>query len=251
MTKQARRANVTSDSSIGHGHTNFAEQGVCIPSRVIADHPNAAFDYENPAWPKDINTCFWGEPLFGFYRDTDRWVLRRHAEMLADAGVDVIFFDCTNGSFTWRESYTALCEVFAEARRDGVQTPQIAFMLAFGPTEGSRDAIKQIYLDLYKPAVYDDLFFRWQGKPLIMAYPEMLGDVEGDPEATALHREIREYFTFRPGQPVYNRGPERADHWDGSRYIPSTASPRRHRAVSSRRPWVWRRTGQQHTVSAP
>ena len=49
--------------------------------------------------------------------------------------------------------------------------------------------------------------------PLIMAYPEMLGDVEGDPEATALHREIREYFTFRPGQPVYNRGPERADHW--------------------------------------
>ena len=134
-------------------HTNFAEQGVCIPSRVIADHPDAAFDYENPAWPKDINTCFWGEPLFGFYRDTDRWVLRRHAEMLADAGVDVIFFDCTNGSFTWRESYTALCEVFAEARRDGVQTPQIAFMLAFGPTEGSRDAIKQIYLDLYKPAV--------------------------------------------------------------------------------------------------
>lgn len=194
-------------------HTNFAEQGVCIPSRVIADHPDAAFDYDNPAWPKDINTCFWGEPLFGFYRDTDRWVLRRHAEMLADAGVDVIFFDCTNGSFTWRESYTALCEVFAEARRDGVQTPQIAFMLAFGPTEGSRDAIKQIYLDLYKPAVYDDLFFRWQGKPLIMAYPEMLGDVEGDPEATALHREIREYFTFRPGQPVYNRGPERADHW--------------------------------------
>ena len=173
-------------------HTNFAEQGVCIPSRVIADHPDAAFDYDNPAWPKDINTCFWGEPLFGLYRDTDRWVLRRHAEMLADAGVDVIFFDCTNGSFTWRESYTALCEVFAEARRDGVQTPQIAFMLAFGPTEGSRDAIKQIYLDLYKPAVYDDLFFRWQGKPLIMAYPEMLGDVEGDPEATALHREIRE-----------------------------------------------------------
>ena len=52
-------------------HTNFAEQGVCIPSEVIARHPNAAFDYEHPAWPKDINTCFWGEPLFGFYRDTD------------------------------------------------------------------------------------------------------------------------------------------------------------------------------------
>ncbi|MBR2330920.1 MAG: hypothetical protein IKA38_00345, partial [Alistipes sp.] len=146
-------------------------------------------------------------------RDTDRWVLRKHAEMLADAGVDMIMFDCTNGSFTWRESYTVLCEVFAEARRDGVNTPQIAFMLAFGPTEGSRQAIISIYEDLYKPGKYDELFFKWKGKPLIMAYPEMLADVEGDEAQTKLHREIRNYFTFRPGQPVYNVGPTRNDHW--------------------------------------
>ena len=194
-------------------HTNFAALDVCIPSRVIEKYPDAAYDFNHPAWDKAIHTNFWGEPLFGFYRDTDRWVLRKHAEMLADAGVDMIMFDCTNGSFTWRESYTALCEVFAEARRDGVNTPQIAFMLAFGPTEGSRQAIISIYEDLYKPGKYDDLFFRWKGKPLIMAYPEMLADVEGDEAQTKLYREIRNYFTFRPGQPVYNVGPTRNDHW--------------------------------------
>lgn len=194
-------------------HTNFSYLDVCIPSKVIEKHPDAAYDFNHPAWDKAIHTNFWGEPLFGFYRDTDRWVLRKHAEMLADAGVDMIMFDCTNGSFTWRESYTALCEVFAEARRDGVNTPQIAFMLAFGPTDGSRDAIISIYEDLYKPGKYDDLFFRWKGKPLIMAYPEMLADVEGDEAKTRLHREIRNYFTFRPGQPVYNVGPTRNDHW--------------------------------------
>ncbi len=199
-------------------HTRHAYRLSGIPSRIIAAHPGAAYDYGHPAWPEDAphnlqNTWFWAEPLFGFYRDTDRWVLRKHAEMLADAGVDVIFFDCTNGSFTWKESYMALCEVFAEARRDGVNTPQIAFMLAFGPTEGSREAIKEIYRDLYKPAKYGELFFRWDGKPLIMAYPEMLCDVEGDDAATRLHREIRDYFTFRPGQPVYNVGPQRPDHW--------------------------------------
>lgn len=194
-------------------HTNFASLDVCIPSRVIAKNPAAAYNYEHPAWDNTPHTCFWGEPLFGFYRDTDKWVLRKHAEMLADAGVDVLFFDCTNGNFTWRESYQALCEVFAETRRDGVNTPQIAFMLAFGPSEGSREAIISIYQDLYKPAKYEELFFKWQGKPLIMAYPEMLADVEGNAEMTALHREIRNYFTFRPGQPVYNMGPQRDDHW--------------------------------------
>ena len=194
-------------------HTNFSNLDVCIPSQVIGKHPSAAYNYDHPAWDNTPHTCFWGEPLFGFYRDTDKWVLRKHAEMLADAGVDVLFFDCTNGNFTWQESYQALCEVFAEARKDGVNTPQIAFMLAFGPMEGSREAIISIYKDLYKPAKYEELFFKWQGKPLIMAYPEMLGDVEGDAETTALHREIREYFTFRPGQPVYNKGPQRDDHW--------------------------------------
>ena len=194
-------------------HTAFAHMDVCVPSEYIARAPEAAYDFNHPIWRKDITSNFWGEPLFGFYRDTDKWVLRKHAEMLAAAGVDVLFFDCTNGNFTWRESYRALCEVFMQARRDGVQTPQIAFMLAFAPTEGSREAIIDIYQDLYKPAEYEELFFEWEGKPLIMAYPEMLADVEGDAERTALHREVREYFTFRPGQPVYNVGPQRPDHW--------------------------------------
>ena len=128
-------------------HTNFSDLDACIPSRVIEKNPNAAYNYEHPAWDNTPHTCFWGEPLFGFYRDTDKWVLRKHAEMLADAGVDVLFFDCTNGNFTWQESYQALCEVFAEARKDGVNTPQIAFMLALGPMEGSREAIISIDKD--------------------------------------------------------------------------------------------------------
>jgi hypothetical protein len=169
-------------------------------SEILAAHPDAANNYRHPAWPH-AGYFFWGEPLFGYYSNTDSWVLRRHAEMLADAGVDVIFFDCTNGSFTWRESYMALCRVFSQARQDGVKTPQIAFMLAFGSTPGSRQAIEEIYTDLYRPGVYKDLFFLWKGKPLIMAYPEGFSD------------EIQQYFTFRPGQPVYNQGPTRADHW--------------------------------------
>jgi hypothetical protein len=32
----------------------------------------------------------WGESAFGYYRSDDPWVLRKHAQMLSDAGVDVI-----------------------------------------------------------------------------------------------------------------------------------------------------------------
>lgn len=194
-------------------HNNFAHLDVCIPSEYIAKAPEAAYDFHHPIWRKDITSHFWGEPLFGFYRNTDRWVLRKHAEMLAEAGVDVIFFDCTNGSYTWKESYQALCEVFSQARKDGVDTPQIAFMMAFGPTSGSRVAMIDIYEDLYKPGTYKELFFLWEGKPLIMGYPEAFSEAGDYQDRKEYYDEILDFFTFRPGQPVYHAGPGRPDHW--------------------------------------
>lgn len=167
----------------------------------LQKYPDAIKDYKDPRWPANIMN-FWNEPLFGFYTNSDKWVIRRHAEMLADAGVDMIMFDATNGDLVWKPAYMALCEVFTEARRDGVRTPQIAFMLGFGPSKATLSAINQIYNDLYKPGLYKDLWFQWKGKPLVMAYPDNIEDPE-----------IRNFFTFRPGQPVYDKGPQRKDHW--------------------------------------
>jgi hypothetical protein len=182
-------------------HINFHHAPPYNVSEILAQHPDALYDYHHPAWPSDASYFHWGEPLFGYYRNTDNWVLRKHAEMLADAGVDVVFFDCTNGSWTWKEAYMELCKVWMQARANGVKTPQISFLFAFGATTGSREAINEVYRDLYQPGIYKDLFFMWKGKPLLMAYPEGLSE------------EVRNYFTFRPGQPAYNQGPTRADHW--------------------------------------
>lgn len=181
--------------------SNYGNRTAYNVTKILSEYPDAIDDFRHPVWPQDANSYFWGEPLYGYYINTDRWVLRKHAELLALADVDVVIFDCTNGNFTWKESYMELCDVFTEARRDGVNTPQIAFLLAFAPTQGSKEAIEEIYRDLYKPAKYKDLFFMWKGKPLIMAYPDNLSE------------EIQNYFTFRPGQPTYNTGPSRDDHW--------------------------------------
>ncbi|MBX3256773.1 MAG: hypothetical protein KF862_21735 [Chitinophagaceae bacterium] len=182
-------------------------------TEYLARNPKAVHDYNNPIWPKRNSPWFWGEPLFGYYLDTDEWVLRKHAEMLSDAGVDVLIFDCTNGNITWKESYMKLCEVFTQARKDGVRTPQIAFMLPFWLTEGGKEIIREIYRDLYKPGKYKDLWFMWKGKPFIMAMPEFAQDLKDKPADPKLSKEISEFFTFRPGQPVYNKGPEKPDHW--------------------------------------
>ncbi|MCF3110036.1 hypothetical protein LL912_14740 [Niabella sp. CC-SYL272] len=182
-------------------------------TEYLTRDPKAIDNYDHPIWPKRNSPWFWGEPLLGYYLDTDAWVLRKHAEMLADAGVDVIIFDCTNGNITWKESYMKLCEVFTRARKDGVPTPQIAFMLPFWPSDGGKEILRELYNDLYRPGLYKDLWFMWKGKPLIMGLPEFADDIAGKENDPAQRAAMKRFFTFRPGQPVYNKGPERPDHW--------------------------------------
>lgn len=178
-------------------------------TEIVRQYPEAMKDYHHPAWGgKRPGFFFWEQPLLGYYKTTDPWVLRKHAEMLADAGVDAVFFDCTNGSLTWPESSEALMETWDQAEKDGVKTPKIAFMLPFGPQPHSLVSLRRLYRDIYKPGRYANLWFIWKGKPCIMAYPDNLTDSAED-------REIAGFFTFRPGQPDYvnGPGPGRNDQW--------------------------------------
>jgi len=174
---------------------------------IVRQYPEAMKDYNHPAWgSKKPGFFFWEQPLFGYYKTTDPWVLRKHAEMLADAGVDVVFFDCTNGSLTWKDSYEALFKTWDQAQKDGVNVPKIAFMLPFGPVSNSAVSLRQLYKDVYQPGRYKNLWFMWKGKPGIMAYPDNL-------EKSGTDQEIANFFTFRPGQPDYVDGPKRKDQW--------------------------------------
>lgn len=158
-----------------HTDNNATFSPVMNITEILNKYPEAATNANHPAWQGITPGVFWwDEPLFGYYRTTDEWILRKHAEMLADAGVDVVFFDCTNGTLTWKSSYSVLLKVWDQARKDGVKTPQIAFLLPFGANTNSLVQMNELYTDLYKPQLYKDLWFMWNGKPLIMAYPESL-----------------------------------------------------------------------------
>lgn len=174
---------------------------------IISRYPEAMNDYHHPEWTHG-GRHHWSEPLYGYYVSTDRWVLRKHAEMLADAGVDVVFFDCTNATFMWDDALHALGEVWTQARKDGIRAPSMVFMCPFWPMENSPVLITKIYENVYKKGLYKDLWFYWDGKPLIMGHPDMLAG------------EVRDFFTFRPGQPDYLQGPSLPDHWGWLEFYP-------------------------------
>ena len=176
-------------------------------TEIVRKYPEAMKDYDHPAWgDKKPGFFFWEQPLLGYYKTTDPWVLRKHAEMLADAGIDAVFFDCTNGSITWEASTEALMKTWDQAQKDGVNVPKIAFMLPFGASPNSLVSLRQLYRDIFKPERYENLWFFWKGKPSIMGYPDNLTDSAED-------QDIAGFFTFRPGQPDYVNGPKRNDQW--------------------------------------
>ena len=143
-------------------------------TKILAANPTS------PQWGPARSSHYWGEPFFGYYKPDDPWVIRKHAQMLSDAGVEVIVFDVTN-ALTYPKAYSAVCEVYDEMRGQGCQTPRIAFML----NAGTAATAQKLYDDLYGAGHFPDLWFRWLGKPLILANPDELPP------------KLREFFTVR------------------------------------------------------
>ncbi|MBO5462709.1 MAG: hypothetical protein J6A49_05285 [Clostridia bacterium] len=168
-------------------------------TEMLSKDPGAVRDFDNPVWTDDGDGIphYWNEPLFGYYTNVDEYVVRKHAEMIADAGVDVIIFDCTNGTEVWEDGYETLFKIFEEARVEGVNVPQVAFMLPFNAGEDPNTSLHNLYNNIYSKGRYKDLWFFWDGKPFIMADPAALDSEKTD------EKEILDFFTFRRNEPGY------------------------------------------------
>lgn len=176
-------------------HSQFAHREPCNVSMLLEEYPDAKNDFQHTAWAQTPNArYFWNEPLYGYYNSNDMYVIRKHAELLADAGVDVLFFDCTNGTEIFLKETTLLMEVFAEAVKEGVNVPKVAFMLNIDHDvmmENNKAELRQLYRNIYKKNKYESLWFYWEGKPLILSTDKCLDPTD------SLEKEILEFFTFR------------------------------------------------------
>ena len=129
---------------------------------------------------------YWAEPYFGYYNSDDEWVIRKHGYMLAEAGVDFIYVDATNG-IIYEHNLETLLRVWSQMRAEGYNTPQICFHC--GNTDSlAGSSLSLLWNNYYSTGKYSDLWFYWDGKPLIF-YPDSL--------ANSLSPEVTDFFTAR------------------------------------------------------
>ena len=151
-------------------------------TKIMASYPSNPLSASNPGWGAPGEFHFYAEPENGYMRSEDPWVLRRDLQMLSNAHVDFIYLDATN-AVTYLETVKALCEVSLKMRADGIATPQIVFTTA----SNSGVTMNSIYDNFYALSLYNDLWFNWQGKPLIL----------GDFNDTALRADVKNFFTIK------------------------------------------------------
>lgn len=185
----------------------FAKSGEILDNmKIFRLHPDLAARPQKPElWEKYGYSIeghpghTWGEPLFGYYNSGDEWVIRKHAQMLCDAGVDTIIFDTSNVdarqgrdlSKHYIRNALTVCRVFSAIRAAGGRAPKFIF-LTNGGDGRSASVIQWLYDNIYSKNLYRNAWFSWADpadnnrvKPVVLGY------------GWEASQPMRDYFTIR------------------------------------------------------
>jgi len=197
-------------------------------TEILRACPEALKSFDHPAW-SNPGRYYWEEPLFGYYKTTDPWVLRKHAELLADAGVDVVFFDCSNLTLTWKESYDVLMEVYPQNGYVPLENGGFE-QTVVGVAQNTNLASGEHFCAFNEPGTYSRSFSKRKGfDPRAEGYlygwnfqEQWDRAIEIDPELVFV-TGWNEYVAGRvanwpPNKPYYMAFPDEFD-WDRSRDI--------------------------------
>lgn len=142
----------------------------------------------NPVMQTVNSTYWWGRPELDYYDPSDPWMLRRQIALLNHAGIDVLLFDYSNAVY-YDTQLTALCNMIRQMRFEG---QKINLKIAFLTHANSGATATYLYNKFYSPGNFSDLWFYWQGKPLILGY--VTGTGAGDTVPSA---NVQNFFTWR------------------------------------------------------
>ncbi|MBQ2942945.1 MAG: hypothetical protein IJD97_12000 [Clostridia bacterium] len=183
---------------VNFGLNGVPKSVVTLQEKLIEKYPDAKDDYDHPAWPESkgiSGAYYWGEPLFGYYHSRDYWVYRRHAEMLSAADVDFLLFDWSNGQVVFWNSMEVLLDAFLDAKKDGVDIPELS---ALGPWGGGERFCQAVYLSIIREEAYADIWYQLDGKYLLMTgSPESSFKPGEDFSRNDIVEDIMDKFTFR------------------------------------------------------
>ena len=123
---------------------------------------------------------WFGEPLYGYYYINDEWVLRKHMELLTNAGVDFLFFDTTN-HHTHADTALKIMKILHELNEQGYNAPGVVFYT----NTNAATMVKNLYSEIYAQNRYPDTWFCIDGKPV------MIGPADAN---------INDFFTMKINQ---------------------------------------------------
>ncbi len=142
-------------------------------TKILQKDPNARFEANNPLWTE--GSYHWGEPENGYFLSQDEYVFRKDMSMLSDAGVDVLVMDVTNAVRYWDE-WEVTFSTMEKMKAEGNKVPQFIFWAFNGPVI---TVVQDLYDRIYKKEKYNDLWFYWDGKPLLLYNGEPSIDANG------------------------------------------------------------------------
>jgi len=144
------------------GLANLKSPYTADVTKVLAGDPNARLDAKHPLWTE--GSYHWGEPEMGYFLSKDEYVIRKDMAMLADAGVDVLVMDVTNAVRYWDE-WDVVFPTMQKMKAEGNKVPRFCFWAFNGPVI---TVVQDLYDKIYKAEKYKDLWFYWDGKPLLL-----------------------------------------------------------------------------------
>lgn len=171
-----------------HGYDHHTDTpGGVIPKPTTSD-VNSPYDIsemlrknpDNPQYGPEHAFHYWAKPHFDYYVSNDEWVIEKHIQMIADAGIDVMILDNTNAQI-YLPQWLTICKVMTRMRAQGRTTPLLAGMINSNPVK----TLQNLYDNFYAKGLYKELWFNWKGKPLVLC------PMEG------ISQECRNFFSIR------------------------------------------------------
>lgn len=196
------------------GQHGGQQSGIYNITKLLDENPDELWNISNNKTSPTMQYHFWGEPLYGYYNSLDPWVIRRHVELLTMAGVDFLVLDATNG-VEYFQVADVLFPILQEYYNKGWNVPKIVYYC----NSSSNQVVGRLYegyttdpnakglkkTGIYKSGLYKDLWFRPNGKPLIIAVTKVTNKSAGwENGNNNLHRvtdqRLLDFFEFKESQ---------------------------------------------------
>lgn len=117
---------------------------------------------------------YWGQPLYGYYRTDDPWVVKRHVELFMNAGIDFLYLDYTN-NIIYEEATKVLLDAILELQAEGYKNvPRVVPMLSYIDSWASYCFGGRLYPAFFSDERYKSCWFYGDeelnpsGKPLLV-----------------------------------------------------------------------------------